>query len=224
MNYVDVKMTETNLPLFWGTGLVDKINAQARVQLFKATQFEGLLPVGVQNPRPEKVRAYIVDETNGTQIASQDLTVRSRRGRRTAGVHEHGAADVRGSGGHVEEPRRARRAQRRRPYGLSASADGAGAARRLLRQRCPDARPVIHPHLRRPADDRAAQVPPHPQLGSVYLNPGTCGNGSFNVAKTACTIEVVASVGWNAGVLSGDLGTNTKLTAKFTDGRTPATR
>ena len=212
-DFVDVKMTETNLPLFWGTGLVDNINAQARVQLFKALQFEGLLPVGVQDAKPKTVRAYVVDETTGAEIASKDLTYVSASGGLQlfsnatpltfsvpAGTSKNLGVRIVLSGSTSTAcplPPAA-------PEPLVDCYDKAVLTRGLSYIRTYDALPTTPP-----------ASPAQPQIGSVKLSPGTCGNGSFNVLKTTCTMEVQAQVVWNADVLPADLGVLTKLTAKF---------
>lgn len=218
VNFVDVKMTETNLPLFWGTGLVDKINAQARVKLFKAAQFEGLLPVGVQNPRPETVRAYVVDESNGAQIASKELTYVPGAGGSLqvftnaspltfsvpAGTAKNLGVRVALSGGTATgcplPPAT--------PVPLVDCYDSAVPTQGLSYIRTYDALPSTAP---------ASPAPP--EAGSVNLSPGGCGNGSFIVKVTppvaSCTMEVNAQVGWNDDVLPADLGTLTKLTVNF---------
>jgi hypothetical protein len=78
---VDVKLTESNLPLFFGLfktacGLfVCRIHAHARVQMFAETTRAGTLPVAV--PDPGLVTAAAVDylnEDTGTVLASKNLT------------------------------------------------------------------------------------------------------------------------------------------------------
>src|SRR5262249_51691106 len=63
---VDVKMTETGLPLFIrAAGLfsdVDYINTHARVQIFQRERFSGGLPFGVPDPNPSVGRVIFVDE------------------------------------------------------------------------------------------------------------------------------------------------------------------
>ena len=72
---LDVKLTETDLPWFLKlTGVVPFINAQARVSILQQTRTAGALPVGVPEVDPRRARALFVDETNGTVIASTDLT------------------------------------------------------------------------------------------------------------------------------------------------------
>ena len=65
---VDVKMTETDLPLFIrAVGLfsdVDYINTHARVQIFQRERFKDAMPFGVPDPNPSVGRVIFVDEAN----------------------------------------------------------------------------------------------------------------------------------------------------------------
>jgi hypothetical protein len=60
--YVDVKITETNLPWWFGAGAVSKINAHARVSLVQETSARGTLPIAVPNPLPKSAAAIFVNE------------------------------------------------------------------------------------------------------------------------------------------------------------------
>jgi hypothetical protein len=76
---VDVKMTEADLPWFFGLDFVPAINARARVQLERLTRMRGALPLGVPDPSPSIARAFFVDEGSCTNsgcrvIASTPLT------------------------------------------------------------------------------------------------------------------------------------------------------
>lgn len=62
VKFVDVKMTETDLPWFFKAADVDFINAQARVNLYRLTRTSGLLPVGVQESVPRKAFVLLVNE------------------------------------------------------------------------------------------------------------------------------------------------------------------
>jgi Putative Flp pilus-assembly TadE/G-like len=64
---VDVKMTETDLPVFIDVlpfDLVDYINTHARVSIFQRERFSGGLPFGVPDPNPKAGRVIFVDEAN----------------------------------------------------------------------------------------------------------------------------------------------------------------
>ena len=79
--YVDVKMTESNLPLFFGIlGLfggpttVPAINAHARVSILTETGQGGALPIGVPDVNPSDAAAIVVDDTTGATVTTARLT------------------------------------------------------------------------------------------------------------------------------------------------------
>ena len=59
---IDVKLTETALPYFFGIGSVDNINAHARVEINRATSLENFLPVSVIDQRWERGEVTFFDE------------------------------------------------------------------------------------------------------------------------------------------------------------------
>lgn len=71
--FLDVKITEADLPWFFGTDLVPAINAHARVSIMALSRSSGALPVGVPDVNPKFARAVFIDEDTGTEIASTPL-------------------------------------------------------------------------------------------------------------------------------------------------------
>ena len=75
---IDVKMTETDLPLFFqAAGLfssVDFINTQARVEIRQRERFSGALPVGVPDTNPKVGRVTFIDEATGAVLGSREIT------------------------------------------------------------------------------------------------------------------------------------------------------
>jgi hypothetical protein len=73
---VDVKITESNLPFFFGLGanFVPAINAHARVEIQALDTAAGALPVGVPDVNPMSARAWFVNENTGEVLASTPLT------------------------------------------------------------------------------------------------------------------------------------------------------
>ncbi len=225
--FVDVKMTETDLPWFFRVlGAVDSrvpyINAQARVKLLQVSEAEKLLPVGVQEAAPKRVRAFVVDETTGTPVpgASVELTAdgaagglqlfsndtpmtftvpagpASPGGTSSLGVRIvlSGNDDSTTCGDPLVEC-----------YDSTATTKGLSYIRTWSDQPDPLASGAV------------------PVARSVYLSPGTCGNGSFNSKSTSCTIDVSAKVKWNPSVTLADLDpatSKTKLTAKISGSNT----
>jgi hypothetical protein len=74
--FIEVKMTETDLPWFFGLppSVVRWIDARARVTLMQLGTGTGLLPIGVPETDPDAVEAIFVNECTGATIARSQLT------------------------------------------------------------------------------------------------------------------------------------------------------
>lgn len=70
---VDVKITESSLPWFFGLHVVPAINAHARVRIESLTAMSGALPVAIPDIDPRVARAYFVNESTGAVITSVPL-------------------------------------------------------------------------------------------------------------------------------------------------------
>jgi hypothetical protein len=74
---VDVKMTETDLPLFFHVAdlftNVPFINTHARVELFQREGLNDAVPLGIPDPNPTRVFVRFIDEASGTVLASEEL-------------------------------------------------------------------------------------------------------------------------------------------------------
>jgi hypothetical protein len=208
---VDVKMTETDLPWFWGTGIVPNINAQARVQLFKDTEAEQLLPIGVQEAAPRKVRAYVVDEATGTAIsgASAILAAHGNTG-------DMANFDNEGSPLTFAVPAGTSALGVRVALSGSTSTTCGDAL-----VSCYDSVTTTHglSYIRTWSDqpDPLAATAT-PVARSVVLSPVSCPNASFNSVTAACTFNVIAKIKWNPGVTAANLApatSKTKLKATY---------
>ncbi len=75
---VDLKLTEADLPLFFGVipglSVVPAINARARVSIQQLSYASGSLPIAVPDVDPTKAQAKFIDETTGAVLATTDLT------------------------------------------------------------------------------------------------------------------------------------------------------
>jgi Flp pilus assembly protein TadG len=72
---IDVKLTEADLPWYFGFGkVVSFINAHARVEVKPLVSAKGALPVGVPDINPTSGRVILVNEATGAVIDSQPLT------------------------------------------------------------------------------------------------------------------------------------------------------
>ena len=74
---VDVKMTEKNVPWFFGKLFTPFINAQARVNIRRLDRLDGLLPVGVPAPDAKRVRVTFISEVTGETLGTKDLCKRT---------------------------------------------------------------------------------------------------------------------------------------------------
>jgi hypothetical protein len=72
--FVDVKMTEANLPWFMRLAVVPAINAHARVSILQKTSQFGSLPIAVPDSRPRDGAAFVVDESTQSILSSVRLT------------------------------------------------------------------------------------------------------------------------------------------------------
>jgi hypothetical protein len=72
--FVDVKITEANLPWFMRLAFVPAIRAHARVSILQKTSQQGSLPIAVPDVRPRDAAAFVIDEATQTVLASAKLT------------------------------------------------------------------------------------------------------------------------------------------------------
>jgi Flp pilus assembly protein TadG len=71
---IDVKLTETDLPWYFGVGrIVPFINAHARVEIKPVSVQAGALPVGVPDVDPQAGRVILINEATGATITSSAL-------------------------------------------------------------------------------------------------------------------------------------------------------
>ena len=77
---VDVKLTETDVPWFFGIASAlgiegaEYINARARVSIMKVDQTKGGLPVGVPDSNPKQAKVQFVNEDTGSVLECPTLT------------------------------------------------------------------------------------------------------------------------------------------------------
>lgn len=196
-HFVDVKMTETDLPWIFGSNLVPNINAQARVKLFQVNQGEGLLPLGVQEAAPRNVRAFVVDESTGTSVASVVLT----QGGTTNGLqyfHNEGAPLALNL-----------------PAGTSSNLGVRLALSGSSSTTCGDQLVNCYDnvattqglsYIRTWAQGTDPTAGQPPIARSISLSPATClGSASFNASTTACTFNLVAAVKFNPSVTATEI-------------------
>jgi hypothetical protein len=78
--FIEVKMTETDLPWFFGLppSVVDWIDARARVSLMQLGTATGLLPIGVPETDPDMITATFVNGCTGVEIPGATRQLRKQ--------------------------------------------------------------------------------------------------------------------------------------------------
>jgi len=72
--FVDLKITEANLPWYFAFNVVPAINAHARVSIQGLVRARGALPVAVPDIDPKVGRVFFINEASGAVLASTPLT------------------------------------------------------------------------------------------------------------------------------------------------------
>jgi hypothetical protein len=211
-NVIDVKMTETDLPLFFqAAGLfssVDFINTQARVEIRQRERFSKALPVGVPDTNPKVGRVTFIDEATGQVLGSREITHNGS---------QNGLAIWDNSS---------------QPLPLTVDRDRigvrvafGGATSTTCGQplvECYDAGSANGILLARGYSMAGSGAQPNPPLArKVYLTPGTCPDPYFHDETAGCTIGVHAEVDFGpCGQLSA---VGPKLTARVGGSSYPMT-
>jgi Putative Flp pilus-assembly TadE/G-like len=183
--FVDVKITEADLPWYFRMATVPAINAHARVSIQGLTRAAGALPVAVPDVDPQSARAYFVNESTGAVIASTALT--------KTGV-SNGLAVWDNAGAPLSLPIDATNIGVRLALGGGPSTTcgdklvlcyDAGSANGLV-------------SLRGYSTAGSGAQPNPPVARDVRLVPGSCQDSYFVSDETACTIGVSADVDFGA--------------------------
>jgi hypothetical protein len=190
--YVDVKLTEQDTPPFFAFVGSHDIRARARVQIFKLTQSNNLLPIAVPDPDPVVARAFFVDEsklpTDPTYVlASVPLTANGTSG--DLAIWDN-------SGAPVSVPITAEHVGVR----IALGGDESTTCGELLVD-CYDSlstHGVVHINGWTAA---GVAAPKAPLARSVSLLPGTCGDAYFSDQSGSCFVGVAANVDFGADPL-----------------------
>ncbi|MEP6954057.1 MAG: pilus assembly protein TadG-related protein [Solirubrobacteraceae bacterium] len=202
---VDVKMTEHNVPWFFGTSLTPHVNAQARVEIKRLDISQGMLPVGIPIPDPKRVRANFISEVTGETLGHVDLCPRAEP---SSGMQiwDNAAGNSSGFDGAsgacrsatapaplaltFNDPKYARVNVQIATSG-SASTIACGQSLVSCYAAGSSAGPgFVHGWSDQPAVTDAANSTP--ELRSTILLPGNCGDAYFSVRTTACTLGLNA--------------------------------
>jgi hypothetical protein len=182
---VDLKLTEADLPLFFGVipglSVVPAINARARVSIQQLSYASGSLPIAVPDVDPSRAEVTFVDETTGAVIATTALT--------NSGT-ANGLSIWDNSAAPVSVPILSSRISVR-----VALSGGPSTTCGLPLVDCYDlgsANGLVH--VRGWSTIGSGAQPNSPIARDVTLFPGSCSDPYFTSATSACTIGVSAVV------------------------------
>jgi hypothetical protein len=184
---IDVKLTEANLPLFFGApnlfDVVPAINARARVSIHQLDFLAGgSLPIAVPDVDPTRAEARFVDEATGAVLATTPL--------QATGV-ANGLAVWDNAAAPVAVPVSSARIGVRIVLSGNPTSTTCGAP--LVD--CYDAGSPDGVGFVRGWSSAGSGAQPNPPLArDVTLVPGTCVDPYFTSLSTACTIGVSAVV------------------------------
>jgi Putative Flp pilus-assembly TadE/G-like len=204
---VDVKMTEKDVPGIFGKLFAPFINAQARVNIRRLEQLDGLLPVGVPVPDPKRVRVTFISESTGEELGHKDLCEEADA---VSGLQmwDNASSNAAGWNGTTascdkatpasslpmtfNDPKYAKVGVR---VQVSGSATAIDCNQPLVS--CYDAGSTngagfVHSWSDQPAVTDAGKSAP--EARSVVLRPGTCGDAYFSAQSAACTIGMRTKV------------------------------
>ena len=198
---IDVKMTERDVPWFFGASLTKYINARARVNLYRLDALGGTLPVAVPAPDAKRIRVTFISEVTGETLGYKDLCKRVD-GESGLQIWDNAATNPAGwktSSGTCDgstaatplpltfdDPKYGRVKVR---VQVSGSAATINCDQQLVT--CYDAG-FVHGWSDQPAVTYAANSAPQPR--SVVLLPGTCGDAYFSAKTSDCTVGLSAKV------------------------------
>jgi hypothetical protein len=184
---LDVKMTETDLPWFMKAANLDFINATARISFQQLDRMSGMLPVGVPDVNPKKAAVTFINADTGAVLGTHTLT----RGTNSAGVTYWSNTGA--------------------PLTLTTTADRIAVRVALsggATTTCGDPQVECYDmgstgglvRIRTYPTTPAVAAGQAPKARSVFMLPGTCGDGYF-VSKTAsCTVGIRARMEFAPGV------------------------
>jgi hypothetical protein len=208
---VDVKITESNLPWFFGFNIVPAVNAHARVEV-RALNSHGALPVAVPEINPLVGKVTFINETTGAVLATTAIT---RKGF-TGGMAVWDNSEI-----PVSVPISAERIGVRVALGGGSSTT---CGEELVV--CYDLEPPNGILFARGwSSSGSGQQPNAPVARSVRLFSGTCPDAYFSSEESTCTIGVAANVDFgslavaNAKVTAVVSGTNYSLTYDAASGQ-----
>jgi len=185
--FLDVKLTEKNTSPFFAFIDSHDVRATARIQIFKLSASDKMLPIAVPDPDPKVARATFVDESDGSVLATTPLT---RNG------SENGLAIWDNSGAAVPVPITASH------FGVRITLGGGTSTTcgEVLVD-CYDSQPT-HGILHIQGWTAAPTATPKtPIARRVDLQPGSCGDGYFSANVAGCGLGIDAHIDFGADPL-----------------------
>jgi hypothetical protein len=187
---VDLKLTEADLPLFFGVipglSVVPAINAHARVSVQQLSYSSGSLPIAVPDVDPTRAKATFIDETTGAVLATTNLT--------NTGV-ANGLSIWANTASPVAVPVSTSHIGLRITLGGGTSTTCGDPLVDCYDLGSPDG--IVHVHGWSSSGSGAQPNPPLAR--DVKLFPATCSDPYFSSASAACTIGVSAVVDFGPG-------------------------
>lgn len=190
---VDMKLTETSLPLFFGLARFSNINAQARAELRKLLVAEKFIPLSVSDAVWKKGEITFYDESSsapGTVLGTRSITANGTSGSGLSIWDNAGnpfpatfAAGVKKLGVKVALSTTS---------STTCGATGVSCYSQVLFMRGYQGAPAVTT-----TSGTAGQAP---QARSVGVTGSSCNDGSFTTTATTtnatCTVTVSATVDW----------------------------
>jgi hypothetical protein len=195
--FIDVKMTEANLPWFFGLNVVPAINAHARVAIQSLVRSRGALPVAVPDIDPTVGRVYFVDESTGATLASAPLTKAGFDSGTGLAVWDNAAAPVSVPIGPASDPGRCSPSQLAGTSCIGVRIALGGGTSTTCGERlvqCYDLSSSNGILYVNGWPTGASSTPPNPPTArSVKLFSGSCPDAYFN-SGPSCSVGVSAKV------------------------------
>jgi hypothetical protein len=208
---VDVKMTEQNIPMFFGNLFNPLADAQARVEIRRLLGGAPMIPVGVPASDPKRVRVTFISEVTGETLGVKDLcestpanglSIWDNAATNPSGYNSASSACDKSTTPSTlpltfNDPKFDR-------VGVIVAVSGSlstincGQPLVSCYRSSTSGLGFVHGWSDTPAVTDPTANPTTtgsaPQPRSVWLLPGTCGDAYFNTATTSCTIGVSAKV------------------------------
>jgi putative Flp pilus-assembly TadE/G-like protein len=181
--FVDLKITEANLPWYFAFNVVPAFNAHARVSIQSLLRARGALPVAVPDIDPKVGRVFFIDEANGTVIASTPLA-------KTGFDHTTGLATWDNATVPASVAVNSARIGVRVALGGGSSTTCGGYLVQCYDLTSPNGIMFVRGY-----STTGSGAPPNPPIArDVRLFSGSCPDPYFNVVGAACSFGVNAQV------------------------------